>query len=126
METTRRQSLAHLLICVGCCCGRTDRGKPEVPVDYLKAEWKRRALLKHVQLTISGCLGPCDRVNVVAIAGAEGIEYFGGLTTRADFDLLVDWASDCAAAGRQVPAPPALAWRRIDRFLTPAPVAVAG
>ena len=37
---TKRKSLMQVLVCIGCCCGRVDRGKPEVPVDWLKAEWK--------------------------------------------------------------------------------------
>lgn len=120
MEPTKRATHAHLLVCVGCCCGRVDRGKPEVPVDWLKAEWKRRTLLKHVQLSISGCLGPCDLVNVVAVANADGIDYFGRLTTRAHFEALVDWASACAAAGRALPVPDLIAAGRIDRFRDPA------
>jgi len=97
----------------------SDKGKPEVPVDALKAEWKRRALLKHVQLSISGCLGPCDLLNVVAVAGPSGIDYYGRLTTRADFDLLIEWASSCAVAGRPLPVPETIAARRIDRFRAP-------
>ncbi len=125
MQTTKRTTHAHVLVCVGCCCGRVDRGKPEVPVDWLKAEWKRRQLLKHVQLSISGCLGPCDLVNVVAIAGAGGIEYYGGLTTHAHFEALVDWAAACAATQRQLPLPPLLGDGRIARFHAPAALAAA-
>ena len=42
-----------------------------MPVEWLKTEWRRRGLLKNIQLTISGCLGPCDVPNVVLIATAE-------------------------------------------------------
>jgi hypothetical protein len=38
-----------------------------VPVEWLKQEWRKRGLLKHVQPSVSGCLGPCDVPNVVAI-----------------------------------------------------------
>lgn len=116
MLPTKRQTLGHLLVCIGCCCGRTDKGKPEVPVDWLKAEWKQRRLLKHIQLSISGCLGPCDLVNVIAIASGDGIRYFGGLDTPAHFTAVVDWATASAAEGRLVPLPAGLASLEIDRF----------
>lgn len=123
--TTRRQTLGHLLVCVGCCCGQITKGKPEVPADWLKAEWKRRALLKHIQLSISGCLGPCDHVNVIAMAGPEGITYVGGLTTRRHFELLLDWATRSADEGCLQPLPPEFVPGVIDRFRAPVP-ALAG
>ena len=69
---TKRKSLMQVLVCVGCCCGRVDRGKPEVPVDWLKADWKAARLNPYIQLTISGCLGPCDLPNVVAVLTETG------------------------------------------------------
>src|SRR3984893_16566915 len=57
---TKRLVIGHLTVCQGCCCGNTENGRPPVPVDWLKKEWRARGLLKRVQLTISGCLGPCD------------------------------------------------------------------
>jgi predicted metal-binding protein len=128
MLPTKRHTLGHLLVCVGCCCGRTDKGKPEVPVDWLKAEWKQRRLLKHIQLSISGCLGPCDLVNVIAIASPDGIRYFGGLDTQAQFAQVVEWAAASAAAARLLPVPVWLAALEIDRFRTsdqPLPAACA-
>jgi cobaltochelatase CobN len=59
---------AHLMVCAkGCCCGRTDRGHAEAPVDFYKLEYKKRKLRKQVQLTMSGCLGPCPVANVVLL-----------------------------------------------------------
>lgn len=58
---TTRRVRAQLAVCVGCCCGRVDRGHPEVPVDALAAAWKEHELGGHVQLTVSRGLGPCDR-----------------------------------------------------------------
>ena len=69
---TKRLVLGNVAVCLGCCCGNTERGKPAVPVDWLKKEWKARGLLKQIQLTISGCLGPCDVPNVVAISDERG------------------------------------------------------
>jgi hypothetical protein len=57
---TKRQVLGQLVLCKGCCCGRTDRGLPEVPVERIKEIWQREKLNRSIQLTISGCLGPCD------------------------------------------------------------------
>jgi cobaltochelatase CobN len=68
--TTRVRSPAQLLLCKGCCCGRTDRGLPEVPVERIKAAWKAEKLNRGVQLTISGCLGPCDLPNVAVLVTA--------------------------------------------------------
>jgi cobaltochelatase CobN len=65
--TTKRLVIGQVSVCFGCCCGRTDRGKPEVPVEWLKAEWRRRGLPKNIQLSICGCLGPCDVANVVKV-----------------------------------------------------------
>ena len=69
---TKVRSPAQVLLCKGCCCGRTDRGLPEVPVDRIKATWKAEKLNRVVQLTISGCLGPCDLPNVAVVVTARG------------------------------------------------------
>jgi hypothetical protein len=69
---TKRIVIGQVSVCVGCCCGNTANGKPPVPVDWLKKEWRARGLLKRVQLTISGCLGPCDVPNVVTISDENG------------------------------------------------------
>ncbi len=59
---------AHLMVCAkGCCCGRTERGFAGVPVDFYKAEYKKRKIRKLVQLTMSGCLGPCPVANVALL-----------------------------------------------------------
>ena len=65
--TTRVTSPAQVLLCRGCCCGKTERGYPEVPADRIKAAWKGEKLNRSVQLTISGCLGPCDLANVALV-----------------------------------------------------------
>src|SRR5450759_5278295 len=63
--TTKRLVLGHVSVCQGCCCGNTANGNAAVPVEWLKNEWRARGLLKRIQLSISGCLGPCDVPNVV-------------------------------------------------------------
>ncbi len=71
--------VGQITICRGCCCGNTERGLPDVPVEWLKSEWRKRGLLKRVQLTISGCVGPCDVPNVVVITTSSGTEWLGNI-----------------------------------------------
>jgi len=103
--STRRPRLAQLLICQGCCCGRTDRGHPEVPVDFLRQAWKQRGLLKHVHLSISGCLGPCDASNVALVLTPGAQHWLGGLSSQEHYQALLHWATACAAAGQLLPLP---------------------
>jgi len=113
---TARRTLGQVVVCVGCCCGRTDKGHPEVPVDWLKQEWRKRTLPKKIQLTISGCLGPCDITNVVLVMMGDHPVWLGGLDRHDQFVALADWASACDAAGQVVPLPDSLAPYRFDRF----------
>jgi cobaltochelatase CobN len=103
--TTKRIVIGHLTICQGCCCGNIENGRPPVPVDWLKSEWRARGLLKRVQLTISGCLGPCDLPNVITISNEAGTQWFGGITDFNQYRALVDWASRSKEAGKLLPLP---------------------
>ena len=102
---TKRQVLAQIFVCQGCCCGKVEKGNPAVPVDWLKAEFKRRKLIRRVHLTISGCLGPCDVLNVVALWLPEGMRWFGGLTEAWQYESILDWATATADAGVVLPLP---------------------
>jgi hypothetical protein len=92
MLETKRQVIGQMIVCRGCCCGATEKGRPGVPVEWLKGEWRKRGLLKRFQLTISGCIGPCDIPNIVEVTsesgsfdlawkhhGVQPIPVFGGL-----------------------------------------------
>jgi hypothetical protein len=114
--TSNRRPLAQLVFCQGCCCGRTDRGRPDLPVERLKQVWKAEKLNRTVQLTISGCLGPCDLANVTLVVTAAGNRWYGTLTGDAVYDGLIDWARTCQAAGEVVPLPESLAPFRFDPF----------
>jgi len=116
---TRVKSQAQVLLCKGCCCGRTDRGLPDVPVDRIKAAWKAEKLNRSVQLTISGCLGPCDLPNVAVVVTSAGTEWYGNLDGDAHYDALIAWARASAAAGAVVPLPELLEPHRFDRFAAP-------
>jgi hypothetical protein len=113
---TKIRSTAQLLLCKGCCCGRTDRGLPDVPVERIKAIWKAEKLNRSVQLTISGCLGPCELPNVAVVVSAAGIEWFGNLNGDAIYDDLITWARACQEAGTALPAPASLEALRFERF----------
>lgn len=115
-RATRRRSLLQVLVCRGCCCGRVERGKPEVPVDWLKAQWKAARLNPYVQLTISGCLGPCDRPNVVAVLTEADQQWIGELSCQAHYDALLGWAQACGSTRRIEPLPAALSERTFRRF----------
>ncbi|HEY1192221.1 MAG TPA: (2Fe-2S) ferredoxin domain-containing protein, partial [Gemmata sp.] len=113
---TARRPLAQLVFCQGCCCGRTDRGRPEVPVGRLKGVWKDEKLNRSVQLTISGCLGPCDLANVALIITPSGNRWFGGLAGAAVYEELIAWARECHREGRVTPLPSGFEARRFERF----------
>jgi cobaltochelatase CobN len=113
---TRVKSPAQVLFCKGCCCGKTERGLPEVPVERIKAVWKAEKLNRGVQLTISGCLGPCDVPNVAVVITAEGTEWYGLLDGDSHYDSLVEWARACVAEGSVLARPAWLKRHRIERF----------
>lgn len=120
---TNRHALGQIIFCKGCCCGRTDRGLPEVPVERIKEIWRRERLNRSIQLTISGCLGPCDVPNVVLVITPEGNEWLGGIVGDEAFDTLIQWARDCHAAGVLVSLPEPLAGNRLERFATEGAIA---
>ncbi len=113
---TKRQTLGQVLVCLGCCCGREDRGRPGIPLEWLKAEWKRGGVLKHVHLSISGCLGPCDVPNVVAIVRPEGQEWFAEIDRDEYYAVLLQWARASAEAGVLLETPALLRHKRFERF----------
>ncbi|OAI47761.1 hypothetical protein AYO44_08960 [Planctomycetaceae bacterium SCGC AG-212-F19] len=115
---TRRKPVAQIVLCQGCCCGRTEHGLPAVPLDWLKPIWKSEKLNKVVQLTVSGCLGPCDLPNVCCIITPDEQAWYGRLTTTEDYAVLVHWARQCRARGTVLPLPAELAHLRFERWTT--------
>ena len=113
---TKRLVVGQVTICRGCCCGNTDRGLPEVPVEWLKNEWRKRGLLKRVQLTISGCVGPCDVPNVVVITSSSGTEWLGNIFSLTSIASLLEWAVRCRDAGEMLALPPQFHECRIAPF----------
>jgi cobaltochelatase CobN len=113
---TRRQALAQIVLCQGCCCGQTGRGLPAVPLDWLKPIWKSEKLNKTVQLTVSGCLGPCDLPNVACVVTPAEQTWYGRLTTQEDYAVLLAWARRCREQGQLVPLPAELEHLRFERW----------
>ena len=114
--TTKRVLLAHVSLCRGCCCGAVEKGNPEVPVEWMKDQWSRHGLKKSIQLTISGCLGPCDLSNVVKISSAEQTLWLGRFREFANFAALLDWALATRDAGRVLPLSSELSELQFDPF----------
>jgi len=114
--TTKRLVIGHVLVCQGCCCGAVERGRPEVPAEWRKAEWRRRGLLKRLQLSISGCLGPCDVPNVVVIASETSSQWFGNIAGRDMYRDILDWASASVTANRLLDPPKSFAGHSIEPF----------
>lgn len=90
-----------------------------MPVDWLKREWKARRLLRHVHLTISGCLGPCDVANVVWVVAGRRSVWLGGLNAFAEYAALLEWSEAAAGADRLPPLPACLRRRAFSRFRDP-------
>ena len=121
LTTGRDQVLGQIVFCEGCCCGQTDKGFPPLPRDWLKQQWKEEKLNRSVQLTISGCLGPCDLANVFYVISSEGLQWFGGLHEQWQYDLLLDWAIASRDAGVLFELPAELNRHRFERFAVPHP-----
>src|SRR5207253_2676860 len=101
---------AHLMVCAkGCCCGHTERGFAGVPIDFYKQEYKRRKIRKLVQLTMSGCLGPCPLANVVLLFFDGKPLWFQGVNRPGQIVALYDYLDSMLAADRLLPPPPGLA-----------------
>ena len=114
--TTKRMVMGQVLVCSGCCCGAVSRGKPEVPVEWLKQEWRSRGLRKNIQLTISCCLGPCDVTNVVRISGPATEMWLGRIDRFELYSIIIDWAAESKERGALLPLPPDFARFRFNPF----------
>jgi cobaltochelatase CobN len=101
---------AHLMVCAkGCCCGRTERGFAGVPVDFYKEEYKKRKIRKRVQLTMSGCLGPCPLANVTLLFFDGRPIWFQSINGEAQIRAIFDYIDQMLAADGYLPPPPELA-----------------
>jgi hypothetical protein len=117
LSTRRSGPLGQIFFCDGCCCGRSEKGFPPLPKEMIKERWKSLKLNGTIQLTISGCLGPCDLANVFYLLGSDGVgQWFGGLSDPWHYETLIHWASECQLAGSLLPIPETLEGHRFTRF----------
>jgi cobaltochelatase CobN len=107
----------HLFVCNGCCCGRTEKGFPELPLDEFKRQWKERGIRRRFHLTISGCLGPCPLANVVLILFRGRSTWFHSINSPEDVASLYDYAERMLLAERFLDPPPELAVRLFERYI---------
>jgi cobaltochelatase CobN len=110
LSTRRSGPLGQIFFCDGCCCGRSEKGFPPLPKEMIKGT---------IQLTISGCLGPCDLANVFYLLGSDGVgQWFGGLSEQWHYETLIHWANECQQSGVLLPIPETLSGHRFARFDT--------
>jgi len=109
----------HLFICNGCCCGRTEKGFPELPLDEFKRQWKSRGIRRRLHLTISGCLGPCPLANVVLLQFRGHSMWFHSINHEADVNLIYDYVERMLLEEAVQDPPERLASRLFDRYLVP-------
>src|SRR5262249_33195114 len=101
---------AHLMVCAkGCCCGHTERGHAVVPIDFYKQEYKRRKIRKLVQLTMSGCLGPCPVANVVLLFFDGRPVWFQSINGGGEIRAISHYIRRMLPADGYLPPPPELA-----------------
>ena len=115
---TKRQVLGQVVLCVGCCCGQTDKGRPTVPEARIKSAWKAEKLNRTIQLTISGCVGPCDVANVAQIITPNGTIWFGRFNGDTQYEVLIESARACHSAKSLVPVPVILTSLQFDGYIT--------
>lgn len=120
LATRRSGPLGQIFFCDGCCCGRSEKGFPTLPREMIKERWKSLKLNGTIQLTISGCLGPCDLANVFYLLGSDGDgQWFGGLSEPWQYETLIQWAIDCQQSCKLLPIPDTLSGHRFMRFDSP-------
>jgi cobaltochelatase CobN len=95
------QHRGHLSYCyTGCCCGRTERGYAEVPVDVYKEEWTRRKIRNQVHLTKGGCLGPCVLANVASLVFDGQSVWFHSVNSAWQVRQIFDYIESMLKADR--------------------------
>lgn len=107
----------QLLVCQGCCCGKTERGMPALPLDDFKQQWKERGVKLRVHLTVTGCLGPCPLANVVLILfGGQSI-WLHSINTPEHVTAIYDYLQSMLNAEQYSPPEGMLADCHFNRFI---------
>src|SRR5213079_1939146 len=100
-----------------CCCGRTDKGFPALPLEEFKRQWKRRGLRRRFHLTISGCLGPCPLANVVLLQFRGQSSWFHSINHQEDVNLIYDYVERMLQEEAYLDPPVELVSRRFQGYL---------
>lgn len=87
-----------------------------MPREWIKGRWRSARLQPPVQLTFSGCLGPCASANVVLVMAAGQTIWLGDLFCMDDFAAVVRWAEETARQNKFVDVPLGLRERRFEWF----------
>src|SRR5215204_2641463 len=107
----------QLFVCAtGCCCGHTERGHAEVPVELYHTEWARRKIRHKVHLSLGGCLGPCALSNVAMLLFAGQQIWFHSIVGDDQVIAIYDYIEAMVRANRYLPPPPALTSQVFDVF----------
>ena len=106
----------HLFVCHGCCCGRTEKGFPPLPLDEFKRQWKERGIRRRFHLTISGCLGPCPLANVILIVFRGRTLWLHSINSPDDVGLIYGYVERMLRVESYLDPPPGLAERQFDRY----------
>lgn len=107
----------HLFVCQGCCCGRTDKGFPALPLEEFKRQWKERGIRRRFHLTISGCLGPCALANVVLILFRGRSVWLHSINSPEDVGMIYGYVERMLLQESYLDPPAGLAERQFDRYL---------
>ena len=99
----------HLFVCNGCCCGRTEKGFPALPLEEFKQQWKKRGFRRRFHLTISGCLGPCPLANVVLLQFRGRSMWFHSINHAKDVDLIYNYVERMLQGETELDVPAELA-----------------
>ncbi len=107
----------HLFVCFGCCCGRTEKGFPPLPLEEFKTQWKARGIRRRFHLTISGCLGPCPLANVVLILFRSRSLWLHSINSADDVSRIYCYIEEMLRAERYLDPPPELERRSFERYI---------
>lgn len=107
----------HLFVCNGCCCGRTEKGFPPLPLEEFKQQWKKRGFRRRVHLTVSGCLGPCPLANVVLLQFGGRSMWLHSINHVQDVDSIYNYVERLLQEDAELDLPRELADRRFQRYL---------
>ncbi|MBV8487148.1 MAG: hypothetical protein JO161_02600, partial [Planctomycetaceae bacterium] len=97
-----------------------------MPIAFYKQEYKRRQIRDHVQLTMSGCLGPCPLLNVVLVLFDGRRVWFQSINHESQILAIYDYLDRMLAADRFLPPTAELADLAFDYYAWPEEAKLSG